>query len=603
MCKTNSLKYYECAIIGTPSVFTYQSKDDFNLFSIVEVSLKSRIVQALIIKKTKKPTFKCLDIIKPVYELNENEHKFVNFISYYYFSSIGEAISLFVFQQNKKLESLNIKTNIKLTDKQKEAFEFCKNNQVAILFGDTGSGKTEIYIQLIQNALNDNKRAIFLLPEIAITSQMEGRLKKYFGEFVEIWHSKITKNKKQKILENIKSGKTRIIAGARSALFLPMDNLGIIVVDEFHDDSYKSQSTPTYNAKDLAIYKGKLCGANVVLGSATPLVGDIYKHPYFRLKGNYYNTKNNISFVSSFEDSLGKIKEVLDKDGQIIVFIPTRANFKYMICADCAKTIKCPFCDVGMSIHSKERVLKCHYCNYATKIPSKCPYCGGERFINKRMGSSEVVELLTEMFPQKTIQKFDRDTVTSKTRLDNILSKFKNKKIDILVGTQMLSKGHDYDVDLAVILDIDFVLNMADFRAREKALSLVLQVSGRAGRRKNGEVVVHTLNQQFFKQTYDEFVEDELEFRKELNYPPFSRIIKLEFSDKKEDVANKEMMEVMKCLDGHNLNIIGYGPSPIAKISNKHRYQILIKGKNLHKFIWMCKTKKTKVDMDTIQFV
>ena len=595
----NSLKYFECAIIGTTQVFTYQSNIKLNIFDIVLVTLRNKEVKAIILQEVNKPSFKCKEIISIYYTPTSNEIDFIKFISFYYFSTYSETLSIFNLQKNNSLSPIKIETKIKLNEIQLKAFNFCQNNKISILFGDTGSGKTEIYIKLIENIINQNKTAIFLLPEIAITSQMEKRLKQHFSDLVEIWHSKITKPKKQKILENIKTGKTRIIAGARSALFINMPDLGIIIVDEFHDDSYKSQNIPLYNAKDLAIYKSKY-DIKVVLGSATPLISDIYKHPYFRLKGNFYNSKNQISFISRFEESFNKIKETLDKNGQIIVFIPTRANFKYMICADCGEAVKCPFCDVGMSIHSKNRVLKCHYCNYGMKIPNQCPKCQSESFINERIGSSEVVEILNTIFPTKMIQKFDRDIITSKTRLDKILKDFNNKKIDILVGTQMLSKGHDYDVDLAIILDIDFVLNMPDFRARERALSLAIQVAGRAGRRKNAEVIIQTRQEDFFKQTYDEFINEELEFRKELNYPPFTRLLKLEFSDKKQIDAYNEMIKVKNCLN--EVEILGFGEAPISKIASKYRYQILLKGKNLHKIIWKCKTPKTRVDIDPVSF-
>ena len=600
MQNINSLNFYECAIIGTPTFFTYQSNLDLKIYDIVEVPLKNKILKAIIIKKISKPNYKCKNILSLIYSPLENEIKFFTFISKYYFASLGETLSLFNFQKNNNLNPIKIDTKILLSDKQTEALNFIEKNQISILFGDTGSGKTEIYIKFIEKIINQNKTIIFLLPEIAITSQMEKRLKKYFKDLIAIWHSKITKPKKQKILDDIKEGKIRILAGARSALFVSMPNLGGIIVDEFHDDSYKSQSIPTYNAKDLAIYKAKLENINVVLGSATPLISDIYKHPYFRLKGNFYNTKNRFSFISRFEDSFYKIKEKLDMNEQVIIFIPTRANFKYMICAECGETIKCPFCDVGMSIHSKNRTLKCHYCNFATRIVSKCK-CGSESFINQRIGSSEVVEILSNLFPNKVIEKFDRDIITSKTRLDKTLKRFNNKEIDILVGTQMLSKGHDYDVSLAIVLDIDFVLNMPDYRAREKTLSLALQVAGRAGRRKDGEVIIQTLQEDFFKQTYDEFIEEELEFREDLKYPPFSRLAKLEFSDKKQEIAYNEMMKVKNCLEA-KLEILGYGESPITKIANKYRYQILIKGNNFNKILWECKTDKTKIDMDTLNF-
>ena len=601
MCSINPLNYFECAIIGTSQIFTYQTSLKINNFDIVKLTLKNREKIAVVLRKVSKPKFKCLNILEKLYSLKEKEIKFIEFISKYYFSSISETLSLFYLQENQQLNSIKIETDIKLSKQQQQGFEFCRKNQTSILFGDTGSGKTEIYIKLIEETLNDNKQIIFLLPEIAITSQMERRLKKYFGDLVAIWHSKITKPKKAKILEGIKRGEVRVVAGARSALFLPFNNLGLIIVDEFHDDSYKSQNIPTYNAKDLAIYKGKLYNIKVVLGSATPTISDIYKHPYFRLYGNFYNTTNRFIFVPRFDDSFKKISEVLERGEQVIIFIPTRANFKYMICANCGETIKCPYCDVAMSIHSKNKTLKCHYCSYATQIVSNCPNCGGEEFINERIGSSEIVEILRTTFPDKRIEKFDRDIITSKTRLDKILKEFNDKKIDILVGTQMVSKGHDYDVSLAVILDIDFILNMPDFRAREKALSLALQVAGRAGRRKNGEVLIQTLQPDFFRLSYDEFIKEELEFREVLHYPPFSRLVKLEFSDKKQDIAFNEMLKVKNCLE-KRVEILGFGESPIFKIANRYRYQILIKGKDFHKILWSCKTDKTKIDMDSINF-
>ena len=287
MQKINSLKFYECAIIGTSQIFTYQSEITFNTFDIVLLPLKNSIKEAIVLKQVSKPPYKCKNILEKKYSLLKEEKEFIKFISTYYFTSIGEVVNIFNFQMNNPLQKINIDTKVILSSKQQEALNFINQNKISILIGDTGSGKTEIYIKKIEEIINQNQTALFLLPEIAITSQMEIRLKKHFGDLVEIWHSKITKPKKQKILENIKSGKTRILAGARSSLFVSMPNLGLIIVDEFHDDSYKSQSLPMYNAKDLAIYKSKLYNITTILGSATPLVSDVFKHKYFRLKGNF----------------------------------------------------------------------------------------------------------------------------------------------------------------------------------------------------------------------------------------------------------------------------------------------------------------------------
>jgi primosomal protein N' (replication factor Y) len=502
--------------------------------------------------------------------------------------------------ENKKRQ-----IEINLTNKQQEALEFLQKEDVGILFGDTGSGKTEIYIKLIEDTIKKGKQVLFLLPEIAITTQMEKRLKIYFGDSLAIWHSKITKKKRNEIIEGIIEGKIKLIAGARSALFLPLENLGLIIVDEAHDDSYKSEQIPKYNAKDLSIYFGKIYNAKVVLGSATPLISDLYKFPHFRLKGTFYNTKKTRFFRPSFDEfTINKIKKTLENQKQVIIFLPTRANFKYMICANCGKAVKCKQCDVAMSVHKSKRALVCHYCNFSMHIPKTCEYCGGDEFINERIGTSEFQERLKSLFPDAVIEKFDRDIITSKSRIDKLLKKFADKEIDILVGTQMLSKGHDYpDVALSIVLDIDFVLNSADFRAGERALALARQVEGRAGRKEDGEVIIQTLNPEFFDRAYEEFFNEEIGLRKELKYPPFSRLIKIEFQDKDKNKAKEKMDKFLKCL-GDVKEVVGYGEAPIFKIKNIYRYHVLLKGKNLHKLIYPCiNLEEMKIDVDPVNFI
>ncbi len=599
------MNFYKVAILSSPFSFTYKSDKDYKRGDVVEVELRNSKKLGIVLEKEEEPEFECKEILRKVYEFDRKYMKIIEFISFYYFSSIGEAGGLFYFGDRGNKKRNKVKVDISLTPLQKEAFEFVKKNDISILFGDTGSGKTEIYIKLIEDALNSNKDALFLLPEIAITSQMEKRLKKHFGSLVEIWHSKISKKKREEIIQKLSKREVRVIAGARSALFLPFNNLGLIIVDEEHDDSYKSEQKPKYNAKDLAIFFGKVLGAKVVLGSATPLVSDLYKFKSFRLKGTFYKSKKTLYFREHFDEFIvSKIKEKLESNKQVIVFVPTRANFKYMICKECGEAIKCKYCDVGMSVHSQNRMLKCHYCNYTIPIPNICPNCGGSEFLNERKGSSEIVRELREIFKEAVIEKFDRDVITSKTRIDKLLKKFANKEIDILVGTQMLAKGHDYpDVALSVVLDIDFLLNSADFRARERAFSLALQVAGRAGRREDGEVIIQTLNKEFFNRSYEEFYEEEIAFREALNYPPFSRLCKVEFSDKQREVAKRNLDEFIECI-GKREELVGFGKAPIFKLQGKYRYYALFKGKNLHKIIYPCiDLLKAKVDMDPVNFV
>ena len=597
--------YYEIALLNTPNIFTYHSEIKLKKGDIVEVPIKSKTTLGIVVKESDKPSFKTKPIISKIFSFGEKKFQIIEFISKYYLCAIGEAAGLFyISDSSKQNEKINIKTEIKLSNKQQEALNFLKSKDVSILFGDTGSGKTEIYIKLIEETINKGKEVIFLLPEIAITSQMERRLKKHFGDLIEIWHSKITKKKKESILKKISEGKIKIIAGARSALFLPFENIGLIIVDEEHDDSYKSEMTPKYNAKDLSIVFGKTYNAKVVLGSATPLVADLYKFPYFRLKGTFFNTTKKRYFVDSFNNFIiDKIKTTLDAKKQVIIFIPTRANFKYMICSSCGKAVKCPYCDVAMSVHKDKRAIKCHYCNYTTRIPQKCEYCGSEEFLNERIGTSELKEKLNELFPDAVVEKFDRDIITSKSRIDKLLKRFSNKEIDILVGTQMLSKGHDYpDVKLAVVLDIDFLLNSADYRAGERAFALARQVEGRSGRKEDGEVIIQTLNPEFFDRDYEDFYKEEIELRKELNYPPFSRMAKIEFSDKIKEKAYLKMKKFLECL-GEKEEIIGFGEAPIFKLKNKYRYQVLLKGKNLQRLIYPCIDKDMKIDIDPLNFI
>ena len=598
--------YYEIALLNTPNIFIYHSDKPLKKGDVVLVPIKSKTSLGLIVNEVNKPQFETKPVLEKIYSFSEKKFKIIEFIAKYYLCSFGEAAGLFYISEKCKVknEKLKVETDIVLSQKQKEALEFLESKDVSILFGDTGSGKTEIYIKLIERILNEGKEVIFLLPEIAITSQMEKRLKKHFGDLIEIWHSKITKKKKEKILNGISEGKIKIVAGARSALFLPFENIGLIIVDEEHDDSYKSEQTPKYNAKDLAIYFGKTYNATVVLGSATPLIADLYKFPHFRLKGTFYKTEKKRYFTESFNDFIiEKINNTLKEHKQIIIFIPTRANFKYMICASCGRAVKCPNCDVAMSVHKDKRALVCHYCKYISRIPNICEYCGSDEFLNERIGTSELKEKLKEIFPQAKIEKFDRDIVTSKSRIDKILKKFSNKEIDILVGTQMLSKGHDYpDVKLAIVLDIDFLLNSADFRASERAFALARQVEGRAGRKENGEVIIQTLNPEFFDRSYEEFFNEEIVLRKELNYPPFSRMAKIEFNDKVKEKAYLKMKKFLECL-GNREEIIGFGEAPIFKLKGKYRYQVLLKGKNLQKLIFSCIDKDMKIDIDPVNFI
>jgi len=454
-----------------------------------------------------------------------------------------------------------------------------------------------------------------LVPEISLTPQMTKRLKERFGDLVAIWHSKVTKKKKEEILKDIYDDKIKIVMGARSSLFLPLKNPGLIVVDEEHDDSYKANNRPRYNARDIAVFIGQKLSAKVVLGSATPSLTSYEKYPHFRLKKTFFKSHKEYEFLQNSDFITQKIfdelKNTLDKNEQAILFLPTRANFKYLICKECGQGVKCPFCDVGMSLHRNSNALKCHYCNYTEKIPTNCPSCKHDSLQVSRLGTAEVTKILTKMFPEKNIAQFDKDTVTTATKLKKILKDFNDKKINVLVGTQMLSKGHDYHgVKLVVIFDIDTILNMADYRSRWKAMSLLLQVSGRVGRKGTGKVLVQSSNREFFESyldDFEEFLKDELEFCKDL-YPPYKKLLKVLISDKNRVKAIKiltNIQEKLNQLDLENIEIVGFGEAPISKIAGKYRMQILLRSsssKELLKVAHMLKDQGVEIDMDPISF-
>jgi len=540
-----------------------------------------------------------------------------NFIASYYICSLGDAFALMT-PYKKALEIFAVteftqEVDITLSKKQQEALSFLQAHKVALLFGDTGSGKTEIYMKYFDEVIKKGQRVVFLMPEISLTPQMSRRLEEHFGRSFVMWHSKLTPLQKKKALEKIYSGTAKIIAGARSALFLPIEDLGLIVVDEEHDDSYKSSSRPRYNARDIAIYMGKIYNIPVVLGSATPSLGSYVKFPHVRLKGGHFHSKKEFIYESSEEKLTPLIEKYLtktyEKDEQSIVFLPTRANFKYLICADCGHSFSCAFCSVGMSLHQHSRALKCHYCNFTQAIPQVCPECHSPHLVSSRLGTAEAVNLIQELLPEAKIEQFDRDTITTASKLKKALKRFNDKESDILVGTQMLSKGHDYhDVTLAVVLGMDKLLNMPDYRSREKALSALIQVAGRSGRAKDAKVIVQTFHADFFKyyiEKYELFLEDEKLFREGL-YPPFKKLCRILFAHKNGSKAQEAMRDMeMKLREYGAIEIVGAKKCAVEKVANKYRFEILLradKSTDIIRAVRSTMVPLAEVDMDPIEF-
>ena len=649
--------FYEVAILSFPlSPLTYHFNSLLEIGKVVEIVIRGKNYKAVIISTCQEPSFKTSEILSvSEFFYSAKQIELARFIATYYFSSLGEALGLMVaydiscfknseihdaqakashrFQETIlckdgtdalasvedgdkifNIESCSSKeSKIYLSQKQNEALLFLQQHKTSLLFGDTGSGKTEIYMKYFEQIMSAGKRSIFLMPEISLTPQMNKRLEEHFGDKVVMWHSKLTPLQKKKALTKIYDGSAYIIAGPRSALFLPIKDLGFIAVDEEHDDSYKSSSRPRYNARDLAIYMGKIHNIPVVLGSATPSLSSYVKFPHARLKGGHFSSDKEFIYERSIESLspliFQNLKNTVDAKEQSIVFLPTRANFKYLICGDCGHTYECVFCSIGMSIHQKAHALKCHYCNFTQAIPQVCSACGSSHLTSTRLGTAEAVKNISETFPHATTEQFDRDVITTANKLKKALQRFNNSEIDILVGTQMLSKGHDYHgVTLAVVLGMDNMLNMSDYRSREKALSSLIQVAGRSGRAKNAKVIVQSFNEEFFSafvENYEAFLMDEMEYRKEL-YPPYKKLCRILFAEKNGLKAKEQMLRMQENLShAPNIEIVGYKKCAIERVADKYRFEILLrsdKSTDLIKAISTCRVAMAEIDMDPIEF-
>ncbi|MWV62594.1 primosomal protein N' [Helicobacter saguini] len=500
--------------------------------------------------------------------------------------------------------TIDIESNLKTLSKEQEAiFNEALKKNLSLIFGATGSGKTEIYFHLMNETLKQNKEVLLLMPEISLTPQMKKRLESAFPNINEIWHSKKSAKKKSEILENLQNKKIKIIAGARSALFLPYQNLGLIIVDEEHDSSYKSNSNPKYNARDLAMYLSTK-GVKVVLGSATPSVKSYYlanlNHYLLNLDSKFYNSAQEIIYekaktLESSQVIINEIISTLNSKKQSIIFVPTRANFKILLCRNCGSKFTCPNCSISLSVHNKTNSLVCHYCNFSRSIPSACEACGSDDLSGMRFGTEEIkkqlenILLFYDLAPNIAI--FDRDNVSTEKKLEAILSDFNSQKIDILIGTQMIAKGHDYhNVALSVILGVDFMLNMPDFAAIENTFSLIFQVIGRSGRKESGKSIIQSSESSFINSMIRDFrlvLEYEIKVRFPL-YPPFSRLALITFSHKIENTAKNLSYEFANILGyvirenetiESKVEIVGISQASIPKIKNKFYYQILLRSK------------------------
>ena len=509
-------------------------------------------------------------------------------------------------------------TKLTLTEEQANAFNAICDSMDDMLFsefllyGVTGSGKTEVYLQLIEKALNEHKSSILLVPEISLTPQTVNRFIARFGkENIAVLHSKLSIGERYDEWNKINEGRAKIVIGARSAIFAPVKDLGLIIIDEEHDSSYKSEMTPKYDAKEVARFMCKEENVPLLLGSATPDIDTYYRAKneeimLLELKNRANKAslpdieiidlreelaKGNKSMISTrlYEE----IQKNLNDKKQTILYLNRRGFSTFVMCRNCGYTVKCKNCNINLTYHANTNKLKCHYCGYEEKLVTKCPSCGSEQIRYFGTGTQKLEYEINKLFPNASTIRMDIDTVSKKNSHEQILEKFKNDSIDILIGTQMVVKGHHFpNVTLVGVIAADGSLNIDDFRANERTFQILTQVAGRAGRGEDkGRVIIQTYNPDNFsiecakKQDYDLFYNTEISLRKQLKYPPFCDIILIGFTSVIEQEVAKVAGKIHEYLKNRvlkeNLGIILYKalPSPIDKIKNKYRWRILIKCK------------------------
>ena len=517
-----------------------------------------------------------------------------------------------------------------------------------LLHGVTASGKTEVYFKLIDDTIKAGKNVLFLAPEIALASQLTKRLAKKFGtEDVAIWHSSISDGERYDVWQKLYKNEIKILAGARSAVFAPLKNIGLIIIDEEHESAYKQTTpAPRYDARVVARKLAEFHNCPLLLGSATPDISTYYRAVntgnLFELKKRYNDAKVPPVLVinmqeygrAAYKSVISKpmqveIKETLEQGKQVILLINRRGFSTYTQCQACGHVIECPNCAIPMIWHAKDQMLKCHYCNHVERFPDICPACGSDAFKNSGTGTQKIEQYIKDLFPENNVERIDSDILVRKGEHIRLLEKFQRGDIDILVGTQMIAKGLDNpNVTLVGVISADASFNLPDFRASERGFQLLTQVAGRAGRGEfAGKVLFQTYNPDFYalesakSQNYGEFYETEIAAREEFDYPPFSQIIRLILSSQNGFRAEKSAQEIAMrlCLMvekfgiSERLEVLGPSPCVIERLNSQYRFQILIKnkmGEKGHRFvssflnkITMPKDIRLAIDVDPLDIL
>ena len=586
----------------------YLKKETINTsLDTLKKSPKQKEILLNIISKTKSNSYLKVKDLKNTINFSDNSLKGLEekgFISIKKIKIDRNESEQKFYQKINKLSSIQSTALNKINDQ-------LKNKDVVLLDGVTSSGKTEIYIKLIEIYLKSGRQVLYLLPEISLTTQIIQKLKVNFGNKISVFHSRYSLNERTEVWESINKNResAQLIVGARSSVFLPFNDLGLIIVDEEHETSYKQQDpSPRYNARDAAIYLSKLNNSKVVLGSATPSIESASnakndKYGYVKLKDRFGNVKMpNIipldmrseiknSFSSIFSEKLvEEVNNTLGLGKQIILFRNRRGYSPQWICDSCGQNVMCDNCDVSLTYHLSSNMLKCHYCGFSSKAESKCNSCGSETMSFKGDGTQQIEEIVKEIFPNAKSKRMDWDSTRGKFSFDKIINSFAKHEIDILIGTQMITKGLDFEnVALVGVINTDHFLNFPDFRAHEKAFQILTQVAGRSGRSGDvGKVFLqtyqpeHPIIQNVINYDYEKMYENQLAERKDYSYPPYVRLIKITIKDKSYEKLNSSGDWLNKVIrDNFKGVILGPVYPQISRIKNKYHKEFLIKLRNL----------------------
>lgn len=609
--------YYQIYVKKRRSTYTYSSDKELEIGTYCEVDFAKSKLLGIVIRESKKEDigdFKIKSIDKVLLDIPKIPENILNlaiFINTYYITDFFASLALvgpydkMSLESIKKLEieDVDIKEEVCLSEKQFEIYNEIINSKESyfLLHGITGSGKTQIYIKLIIEALNRKKGSIFLVPEISLTTQMVNGLKKIFGDNISIIHSKMTPAKKKVEWEKIYSGKSKIVIGARSAIFAPVNNLGYIIMDEEHENTYKQEDNARYHTRNVALKRAMLEDCKVIFGSATPS----FETYYYAQKGSIKLLELNERYngatlpeveVVNLEDEEGylsktllkNMKETISKGEQVILILNRKSHSIQVKCHECNEKLKCPRCSVNLQYYKQINMLKCSHCEYNVKMYEKCPNCESNKFNFLGMGTEKLEEELEELFGKENILRMDSTTMKTNSLLKKAYTDFINQKYQILVGTQIVAKGfHFPNVTLVGVINSDQILQFSDFRAGEKTFQLVTQAAGRSGRGdKKGKVIIQTYNsdsnliESIKNSDFKSYYNEDMSLRELVKLPPFVKYIKIIVSSKKEEKSKKQINDIYSLVYDKFDYVSQPDRANIYKLNDDYRNVIYIKTNN-----------------------